>query len=111
MSEQKKMYRAFFHFGALSMWHPESPAQGFCSQMFLSPCGQYVQVQRQRPDKSWENVREEISRYWQPTKAQAYAQVSDRLRLIGQTLIAQADQFDREAAEEISTPAVASESL
>ena len=112
MSEKQTMYRGFFGFQSLSMWHPDSPVPTWCSSMELSPCGQYVQLKRRRLDDSgWEFVREDMNRYWQPTKAQAMAAVAPRLRQIGERLIRQADEIEAEARQEISTPAVASESL
>jgi hypothetical protein len=112
MSDLPVMYRAFFHFGGLSMWHTESPAPEFHASAQLSPCGQYVMTQRMRPDKQkHETIREDISEYWQPTKEAALAVVAPRLRAIGERLIAQAEQYEREAHQETSTPAVASESL
>jgi len=112
MSEPQTMYRGFFSFNALCMWSPDSPVPTFCSSMELSPCGQYVQVRRRRLDDSgWEFFREDMSRYWQPTKAQAMAVVAPRLRQIGERLIRQADEIEAEARQETSTPAVASESL
>ena len=112
MSQPQVMYRGFFGFQSLSMWHPDSPVPTFCSSMNLSPCGQYVQVQRRRlDDQGWEVVREEMSKYWQPTQAQAMAAVAPKLRQIGERLIRQADELEQAAREEISTPAVASESL
>jgi hypothetical protein len=72
MSDQQTMYRAFFGFQGLSMWHPHSPVPHFHSEMTLSPCGQYLSVQRRRMDDSgWETTREEMSDYWQPTREQA----------------------------------------
>jgi hypothetical protein len=101
MSEPQKMYRAFFGFQSLSMWHPDSPAPWFCGQMELSPCGQYVQLQRRRlDDQGWETVRETISHYWQPTQEQALAVVAPRLRAIGERLIRQADELEHAAREE-----------
>jgi hypothetical protein len=95
------MYRAFFGFQSLSMWHPQSPAPSFCSQMELSPCGEYVQVQRRRlDDQGWETIRETISDYWQPTQAQALAAVAPRLRAIGERLIEQALELERAAQPE-----------
>jgi hypothetical protein len=77
MSELQTMYRAFFHFGGLSMWHTESPAPEFHASAQLSPCGQYVMTQRMRPDKQkHETIREDISEYWQPTKEAALAVVA-----------------------------------
>ena len=96
----QRMYRAFFGFQALSMWHPDSPVPWFCSQMDLSPCGEFVEVQRRRlDDQGWETVRESLSKYWQPTQAQALAEVAPRLRQIGERLIRQADEL--EAAAEV----------
>jgi hypothetical protein len=37
MSDQQTMYRAFFGFQGLSMWHPHSPVPHFHSEMTLSP--------------------------------------------------------------------------
>jgi hypothetical protein len=101
MSEPKIMYRAFFGFQGLSMWHPDSPAPHFHSQMTLSPCGQYLSVQRRRMDDSgWETTREEMSDYWQPTREQALAAVAPRLRAIGERLIRQADELEQAAQPE-----------
>jgi hypothetical protein len=95
------MYRAFFGFQSLSMWHPQSPAPHFCTKMELSPCGEYVQVQRRRlDDQGWETIRETISDYWQPTQAQALAAVAPRLRAIGERLIEQALELERAAQPE-----------
>jgi len=95
------MYRAFFGFQSLSMWHPDSPAPSFCSQMTLSPCGQYVFVQRRRiDDQGWDFHQESISYYWQPTEKQALAAVAPRLRAIGQRLIEQALELERAAEPE-----------
>lgn len=103
MSEPQVMYRAFFNFSSLSMWHPESEAPWFHSSMELSPCGEFVQLRRQRLDKQgWETVRESISEYWQPTKEQALAVVAPRLRQIGERLIQQAQEL-----EEAARPALA----
>ncbi|NBW22962.1 MAG: hypothetical protein EBR82_84960 [Caulobacteraceae bacterium] len=102
MSEQKTMYRAFFGFQSLSMWHPDSPAPHFCSTMELSPCGTYVSVQRRRmDDQGWETVREDISSYWQPTREQALAVAAPRLRQIGERLIRQADELERAAIRQL----------
>ena len=101
MSEPKTMYRAFFSFAGLSMWHPESPASGFCASMNLSDCGQYVYVRRERLDRQgWETIREDISHYWQPSKELALAVVAPRLRQIGETLIRQAAELEQAAQQE-----------
>ena len=101
MSETQKMYRAFFGFQSLSMWHPHSPAPHFCTQMELSPCGEYVQVQRRRiDDQGWDFHQESISDYWQPTEEQALAAVAPRLRAIGHRLIEQALELERAAQPE-----------
>jgi hypothetical protein len=101
MSDQQTMYRAFFGFQGLSMWHPDSPAPHFHSEMTLSPCGQYLSVQRRRMDDSgWETTREEMSDYWQPTREQALAAVAPRLRAIGERLIEQALELERAAQPE-----------
>ncbi len=101
MSEPTIMYRAFFGFQGLSMWHPDSPAPHFHSQMTLSPCGQYLSVQRRRMDDSgWETTREEMSDYWQPTREQALAAVAPLLRRIGERLIRQADELAQAAQPE-----------
>jgi hypothetical protein len=98
MIEQQTMYRAFFNFGSLCMWHPESPATHFCSTMNLSPCGRYVERQHRRLDDSgWETTRHEISQYWQPTQEQALAVVAPRLRQIGERLIRQAQELEHAA--------------
>ena len=98
MSEQKTMYRAFFNFCSLSMWHTESPAPHFCSQMHLSQCGQYVEAERRRlDDQGWETIRQSLSPYWQPTQEQALAAVAPRLRAIGERLIRQADELEQNA--------------
>jgi hypothetical protein len=95
------MYRAFFGFQGLSMWHPHSPVPHFHSEMTLSPCGQYLSVQRRRMDDSgWETTREEMSDYWQPTREQALAAVAPRLRAIGERLIEQALELERAAQPE-----------
>jgi hypothetical protein len=95
------MYRAFFGFQGLSMWHPNSPVAHFHSEMTLSPCGQYLSVQRRRMDDSgWETTREEMSHYWQPTREQALAAVAPRLRAIGERLIEQALELERAAQPE-----------
>jgi hypothetical protein len=107
MSELQTMYRAFFHFGGLSMWHTESPAPEFHASAQLSPCGQYVMTQRMRPDKQkHETIREDLSEYWQPSKELALAVVAPRLRAIGERLIAQAEQYEREA-HQLVRPALA----
>ena len=112
MSQPQVMYRGFIGFQWLSMWLPDSLVQQFFRPMDLSQNGQYVQVQRRRlDDQGWEVVREEMSRYWQPTQAQAMAAVAPKLRQIGERMIRQADELEQAAREEISTPAVASESL
>jgi hypothetical protein len=101
MSHQQTMYRAFFGFQGLSMWHPHSPVPHFHSEMTLSPCGQYLSVQRRRMDDSgWETTREEMSDYWQPTREQALAAVAPRLRAIGERLIEQALELERAAQPE-----------
>lgn len=101
MSDQQTMYRAFFGFQGLSMWHPHSPVPHFHSEMTLSPCGQYLSVQRRRIDDSgWETTREEMSDYWQPTREQALAAVAPRLRAIGERLIEQALELERAAQPE-----------
>ena len=101
MSEPQRMYRAFFNFGSLSMWHPESPAPAFHSSMHLSPCGMFVELQRQRMDKQgWETIREAMSEYWQPTKEKALAVVAPRLRAIGERLIRQADELEQAAQQQ-----------
>jgi hypothetical protein len=101
MSDQQTMYRAFFGFQGLSMWHPHSPVPHFHSEMTLSPCGQYLSVQRRRMDDSgWETTREEMSDYWQPTREQALAAVAPRLRAIGERLIRQADELEQAAQPE-----------
>ena len=103
MSEPKTMYRAFFSFNSLSMWHPESKAPTFHSSMSLSDCGQYVYVRRERLDRQgWETIREDISHYWQPTKELALAVVAPRLRQIGETLIRQADDLQAAATAEVA---------
>jgi hypothetical protein len=69
--------------------------------MTLSPCGQYLSVQRRRMDDSgWETTREEMSDYWQPTREQALAAVAPRLRAIGERLIEQALELERAAQPE-----------
>jgi hypothetical protein len=69
--------------------------------MTLSPCGQYLSVQRRRMDDSgWETTREEMSHYWQPTREQALAAVAPRLRAIGERLIEQALELERAAQPE-----------
>jgi hypothetical protein len=69
--------------------------------MTLSPCGQYLSVQRRRMDDSgWETTREEMSDYWQPTREQALAAVAPRLRAIGERLIRQADEIEQAARPE-----------
>lgn len=99
MSEPQVMYRAWFNFGSLSMWHPESPVPAFHSSMHLSPCGQFVQLRRERLDKQgYETVREDVSEYWQPTREQALAIVAPRLRAIGERLIRQAQELEEDAA-------------
>ena len=101
MNDGKTMYRGFFGFQALSMWHPDSPVPTFCSSMELSPCGEYVFVQRRRLDDSgWETTRETMSKYWQPTQVQAMAVVAPRLRQIGERLIRQADELEQAARDE-----------
>ena len=103
MSETQTMYRAWFNFSSLCMWHPESPAPWFHSSMELSPCGQFVQLRRQRLDRQgWETVREDMNEYWQPTKEQALAVVAPRLRAIGERLIQQAQEL-----EDAARPAMA----
>ena len=100
MSEIKKMYRGFFNFSALSMWHPDSPAGAFCSQMELSKCGQFVQLQKRRLDDSgWETITETISDFWQPSQEEALAAVAPRLRQIGERLVRQADELEAAARE------------
>lgn len=101
MSERQTMYRAFFNFGSLSMWHPESPAPSFHSSMYLSQCGQFVELQRRRlDDQGWETIRESLTDYWQPTKEQALAVVAPRLRAIGERLIRQADELEQAARDQ-----------
>lgn len=101
MSEPQIMYRAYFNFGSLSMWHPESPASAFCSSMHLSSCGQFVELQRRRLDQQgWDTIRESMSQYWQPTKEKALAVVAPRLRQIGERLIRQADELEQAAREQ-----------
>ena len=111
MSDQPLMYRAWFNFGSLSMWHTESPAPSFHSSMYLSPCGQFVELQRERLDKQgWETLRESLSQYWQPTKEQALAVVAPRLRAIGERLIRQADELEQAARnQETAGHAIAQE--
>ena len=102
MSERKTMYRGFFSFQGLSMWSPDSPVPSFCSSMYLSDCGQYVYVQRRSlDDRRWETIREDISRFWQPTEAQALAVVAPLLRQIGERLVRQADELEKAAAAEL----------
>ncbi len=109
MSEPQVMYRAFFNFGSLSMWHTESPAPHFCSTMHLSPCGEYVQLQRRRlDDQGWETLRESMSHYWQPTQEQALSVVAPRLRAIGERLIRQADELEENARRPAMAAAAAS---
>lgn len=101
MAERQKMYRGFFSFQSLSMWHPDSPAPAFCSQMELSPCGKYVErQQRSLDDRRWETHREDVSEYWQPTEDQALAAVAPRLRQIGERLIRQAQELEDAARPE-----------
>jgi hypothetical protein len=101
MSEPQTMYRAFFNFSGLSMWHPDSPAAAFHSSMELSPCGQYVQSRHLSMDKQrHETTREDISDYWQKTREQALAVVAPRLRQIGERLIRQADDLEQAAQPE-----------
>jgi hypothetical protein len=101
MNEPQLMYRAFFAFQSLSMWHPDSPVPHFCSQMELSPCGQFVQLHRRRlDDQGWEQLRETISKYWQPTQAAALAAAAPRLRAIGEQMIRQANELEAAAREE-----------
>jgi hypothetical protein len=106
MSDQQTMYRAFFGFQGLSMWHPHSPVPHFHS-------GQYLSVQRRRMDDSgWETTREEMSDYWQPTREQALAAVAPRLRAIGERLIEQALELERAAQPETrERPALAEAAL
>lgn len=103
MSETTTMYRAFFSFQSLSLWHPDSPVPHFCSSMTLSPCGQYVESRHRRlDDQGWETTRQEISDYWQPTQAKALAMAAPRLRQIGERLIRQAEELEQAAeAEEV----------
>jgi hypothetical protein len=101
MNEGTTMYRGHFNFGSLSEWHPETEASAFCSTMSLSPCGQYVQVQRRRLDgMGWDTTRESISDYWQPTRTQALAVLAPRLRQIGERLIRQANELEQAAQDE-----------
>ena len=101
MSERQLMYRAFFDFGSLSMWHPDSPASAFHSSMHLSSCGQFVELQRRRLDQQgWDTIRESMSQYWQPTKEQALAVVAPRLRQIGERLIRQAEELKQAARDQ-----------
>ena len=101
MSERKTMYRAFFSFQGLSMWHPESPCSAFHSIMELSPCGKWVEARHQRLDKQgWEVTRQEMNDYWQPTKELALAVVAPRLRQIGETLIRQAEELEQAVQKE-----------
>jgi len=112
MSDDRQiMYRGFFSFQGISMWSPESPVPAFCSSMHLSRCGRYVELQRRSlDDQRWETIREDISRYWQPTQAQALAEVAPRLRQIGETLIRQADELEQAAEKERhDRPALAAE--
>ena len=103
MSEPQVMYRAFFNFGSLSMWHPDSPVPAFHSSMHLSSCGQFVELRRERLDQQgWETFREEMSHYWQPTKEEALAAVAPRLRAIGERMIRQAQEL-----EDAARPALA----
>ena len=101
MSEPTPMYRAFFNFSSLSMWHPDSPAPHFHSQGDLSACGQYIETRRISMDKHrQETLREDISDYWQPTREQALSVVAPRLRQIGMRLIEQALELERDAQPE-----------
>ena len=101
MNEPTTMYRGHFGLQSLSLWHPDSPVPTFCSSMELSPCGQYVGYRRQRLDgQGWESHREEVSRYWQPTRALALAAAAPLLRRIGERLIRQADELEQAAREE-----------
>jgi hypothetical protein len=112
MSDDRQiMYRGFFSFQGISMWSPESPVPAFCSSMYLSRCGRYVELERRSlDDQRWETIREDISRYWQPTQAQALAEVAPRLRQIGETLIRQADELEQAAEKERhDRPALAAE--
>jgi hypothetical protein len=112
MNGPKMMYRAHAFFGSLSIWHPDTAAGIFCSQMELSNDGQSLSVRRIRLDKSgYETYTESISQYWQPSEALAAAAISSRLRAIGERLVRQADEIDERAAVETSRPALASESL
>lgn len=117
MNDPKIMYRAFFGFQSLSLWHPDSPVPHFFTSMELSACGQYVQVRRRRlDDQGWETLQQSISDYWQPTKEQALAVAAPRLRAIGLRLIEQALEFERaakpgrgDAHEEIDSCQIAGE--
>jgi hypothetical protein len=102
MNQPQTMYRGFFNFGSLSMWHPDGEVPAFCSSMELSPCGEYVQVQRRRLDgMGWDTTRESMSKYWQPTRTQALAVVAPLLRQIGERLIRQASELEHAAHEEM----------
>lgn len=99
MSEPQVMYRAFFNFGSLSMWHTDSPVPSFTCSMHLTPCGQYVELRRQRLDgQGYETIREDMNDYWKPTKAEALAVVAPRLRAIGERMIRQAHELEENAA-------------
>ena len=97
MSDQV-MYRAFFSFQGLSMWHPDSPVNHFFSSMRLSDCGKYLEhTARRMDDSGWEATRHEVNDYWQPTKEAALAAVAPRLRQIGERLIRQANEIEENA--------------
>lgn len=101
MSDPQIMYRAHFGLQSLSLWHPDSPAPTFCSSMELSPCGQYVGYRRRSlDDQGWESHREELSQYWQPTRALALAAAAPLLRRIGERLIRQAEELEQAARDE-----------
>jgi len=111
MSEPQKMYRGWFSFLGLSIYSPDSPVSCGCACMELSPCGQYLYLQRRSmDDRRWETTREDISDYWQPTEALALAKMAPRLRQIGERLIRQADELEQAAEKEIhARPALAAE--
>ena len=111
MSEPQKMYRGWFSFLGLSIYSPDSPVSCGCACMELSPCGQYLYLQRRSmDDRRWETTREDINEYWQPTEALALAKMAPRLRRIGERLIRQADELEQAAEQERhDRPALAAE--
>jgi hypothetical protein len=95
MEEQQKRWIAHV------TGHPDegSGMSVWCTWGTLTPCGQWVEQEYQRPPPArTERVRHQVDAYWCETPIQAKAMKADKLERLGLRLIEQAAEL-RAAAE------------